>query len=390
MPEIVFWILVFIILYTYLGYTALLWFLSLFKTNRPLPPLTDKELPEVTLLIAIYNEREIICQKIENCLSLDYPSGKLKFLWVTDGTTDGSNIILQENQQFQVLHSTDRKGKTAALNRAMEYVKTPLTVFTDANTYLNSDAIRIIVARFANQKTGCVAGEKRIIALERDSATGAGEGIYWNYESYIKKLEASVGSAQGAAGEIYAIRTQLYSPPPEDFVLDDFVVTMSIAQKGYKIDYEPRAIATEHASYNIHEELVRKIRIAAGGFQVLFAFLELLNFKKHFFLSLQYLSHKVLRWTLVPTALLLVFFLNLYIWLRNPEISVYLILLCLQLAFYLIAFLGSFLQQRLVRFKLLFAPFYLCMMNYAIVLGFVRFMGNKQHAAWEKAKRKAG
>ncbi|MBN2487083.1 MAG: glycosyltransferase family 2 protein [Bacteroidales bacterium] len=383
-----FWITVLIIFYAYIGYTLLLRFFVLFKKKPHNLELTTVQLPEVTLLIAAYNEKDIIDRKIKNSGELYYPKEKLRQVWVTDGSTDGSNELLQQTKDITVLHVPERNGKTSAVNRAMETIKTPFTVLCDANTILAPQSVYKLISAFNSPEVGCVAGEKRIVSRLKDKATAAGEGFYWNYESLIKKLEASFGSTLGAAGELYAIRTNLYSPPPDNTILDDFVVSLSIADRGFKINYQPGAYAVEESSFNIAEEMKRKIRIAAGSFQVLFGMPSLLNFKKHFSLSYQYLSHKVLRWLIVPFSFPLAFFLNLALVFKHQSPRIYIILLVFQLIFYFFALLGSFLKEKSIRIKILFYPFYLLMMNYCIVLGLIRYLRKNQNAAWEKAKRR--
>lgn len=388
MLKIIFWILVCIVFYSYIGYTLLLFIFSLFVKKPQRPEISDEELPDVTLLIAAYNERDIIPAKVSNSEDLIYPKEKLHFLWITDGSTDGSDEILQSNHSIQVMHEPERKGKTAAINRAMQYVKTPFTVLCDANTMLAPLSVKKLVAAFYSEKIGCVAGEKRIITREKDKVTAAGEGFYWMYESNIKKLESKFGSTLGAAGELYAIRTNLYEPPPEDTILDDFVVSLKIAENGFKINYQPEAIASEDSSFNIQEEMKRKIRIAAGSFQVLFGATSLLNFFKHFKLSFQYFSHKVLRWLIVPFAFPVVFILNLLIVLAGFKPNFYFFFLLIQVLFYLLVIAGSLQKNKVTQYKLLFYPYYISMMNYCIILGLFRFLGKNQSAAWEKARRK--
>ena len=167
--EILFWFALFVVFYTYLGYGILLYILVKLKEFFVKPvrrslPATDGELPEVTLFITAFNEEEVVDEKMENCLELDYPADKLHIVWVTDGSNDGTNERLQTRWQgkatvhFQPL----RQGKTAAMTRGMTLVDTPLVVFTDANTMVNREAIREIVLAFQDPKVGCVAGEKRI------------------------------------------------------------------------------------------------------------------------------------------------------------------------------------------------------------------------------------
>lgn len=387
MIELFFWISLVLIAYTYFGYTLLLWVLSIFKKSKKTIQKPDSELPEVTHIIAAYNEKRIIPQKIQNCKSLNYPKNKITHLWVTDGSTDGSDELLKSMKEVELLHEPERKGKTAALNRAMQHVQTSYTIFSDANSMLSENAIRELIQKFDSPVIGCVAGEKRITAEGREKAPGAGEGIYWNYESLIKKLESKFGSTMGAVGELYAIRTELFLPPPENTILDDFVVSLGIAHRGFQIKYNAKACAREHASNSIQEELKRKIRIAAGGFQTLTKYPGLLNFFKHPRLSFQYLSHKVMRWLMVPLSLLAVLFFNIYIVFNNPT-HIFELFLMLQALFYLFAFGGFLLRNTAMKLKIFFLPYYILMMNYAQLAGLFRYFRGKQSAAWEKSERK--
>lgn len=388
MLKLLFWILVLIIFYAYAGYSLLLMLFNLFKKKNINPEINSNDLPEVTLLIASYNEKDILKEKIENSNNLIYPKSKLHHLWITDGSTDGSDNLLRNTPGMIVLHLPERNGKTAAINRAMQSVKTPFTVLCDANSMLSPNAIKKLMESFCDDGIGCVAGEKRISTQKKDKASAAGEGFYWNYESFIKKLESSFGSTLGAAGELYAIRTELYTPPANNIILDDFVVSLNIAEKGFKIKYQPEAYATEDSSFNISEEMKRKIRIAAGSFQVLFGRPSLLNFFRHFKLSFQYLSHKAIRWLFVPFAIPLAFLFNLIIVIHFKNIDLYFYLLATQVLFYLLVIAGSALKDKITRIKILFYPFYLVMMNYCIILGLWRYLTKNQDAAWEKVKRR--
>jgi cellulose synthase/poly-beta-1,6-N-acetylglucosamine synthase-like glycosyltransferase len=382
--EIIFWLLLAIILYSYVGYALVLVIITKFKKNiqQPMPD----EWPRVTLFIAAYNEKDIIEAKLKNTQELDYPKDKLTQLWVTDGSDDGSHLLLKQKEGVVVLHNNDRKGKISAMNRGVKYVETPIIVFCDANTMLNTQAIKEAVKCFNDPNVGCVAGEKRIIASKLEKAVGAGEGFYWKYESRIKELESRIGSTIGAAGELFAIRTELYEEVETDTLLDDFVISLRIAQKGYTVKYAPNAIACETSSASMGDELKRKIRIAAGGIQTLFRLSSLLNVFKYRMLSFKYWSHKVLRWTLVPFAMMALFFINLYLICINQS-SLYLTVFVLQAVGYLLALLGRIFNHKQTRFKILFAPYYLVIMNYAIVLGIIRYIKGKQSVNWEKAKR---
>ncbi len=381
-----FWIGIFIVFYTYLGYGILLYTLVRIKEvfHKPVRyDLTDP-LPEVTLFIAAYNEEDIVAAKMKNCHALSYPVDKLKIVWVTDGSNDHTNEYLKKYPEVTVLFQPERRGKTAALNRGIQHVTTPYVVFTDANTMLNADAITEIVRQFSNPKVGCVAGEKRVETATAQGAT-AGEGIYWKYESALKALDYRLYSAVGAAGELFAVRTELFEQMPPDTLLDDFILSLRIAQKGYKIAYCKEAYATETASLNMKEEEKRKIRIAAGGLQSVWRLRSLFNIFRYGTLSFQFISHRVLRWTITPIVLFLLIPLNIILTCKSE--FTYIFLLLLQVAFYIMAYAGYLLERRNLRNKLLFIPYYFSFMNINVIRGFFYLAGNKGNGAWEKAKR---
>lgn len=390
--KITFWVLLFIVFYAYLGYGILLFFLIRIKRalkGKPAEGNTDDYEPEVTLFIAAYNEREFVDAKIKNCLELDYPREKLKIVWVTDGSDDGTPDLLKQYPGIEVHHLPERSGKIGAMNRGMQFVKTPIVVFCDANTMLGNESIRRIVRLFRNPKVGCVSGEKRIFKKEKDSAAGAGEGLYWKYESTLKKWDAELYSVVGAAGELFAIRSELYQVVEKDTLLDDFIISLRVAQKGYTIQYDPDAYAIESASANVKEELKRKIRISAGGIQSVIRLRSLLNFFKYGTLSFQYISHRVLRWTLAPLSLLLMLITGLILALNEGifDFGLYSLIFWLQVLFYLAALLGWYLENRAIRLKILFIPYYFFIMNLSVFLGLKRYLKKTQSVNWERAKR---
>lgn len=381
-----FWFGLFIVFYTYIGYGILLYALVRIKElfGKKAALVLPEPLPDVTLFIAAYNEEDIIGKKMENCRSLSYPAGKLHIVWVTDGSDDHTNERLAEYKDATVLFSPERRGKTAALNRGMQYVSTPYVVFTDANTMLNADAIKEIVRCFSDPEVGCVAGEKRVDTQSAQGAT-AGEGLYWKYESALKDLDDRLYSAVGAAGELFAIRSRLFEQMPPDTLLDDFILSLRIAARGYKIAYCKKAYATETASLNMKEEEKRKIRIAAGGLQSVWRLKSLFNIFRYGTLSFQYVSHRVLRWTLTPLMLFLLLPVNLVLALSGSPF--YIGTLILQLLFYVAAYAGYRLERRNLRNKLLFVPYYFIFMNLNVIRGFFYLNRNKGNGAWSKAKR---
>lgn len=386
--EISFWASFAIVFYAFLGYGIVLY--GMVKIKRMHKPLNDKFPenfePPVTLVIPCFNEADILADKIGNCKLLDYPSEKLSIVFITDGSTDNSENFLKAWPEIEVLHNSRRGGKTAAENRAMKFVKTPFVIFSDANTLLNTAAVKNIVRHFADENVGCVSGEKRIINETADSASAAGEGIYWKYESLLKKLDSELYSAVGAAGELVAFRTELYTDLPEDTLLDDFMQSMQMAAAGYKIVYEPEAYAVETASENVAEELKRKVRICAGGWQSISRLSGKLTAGKTPLLYFQYLSHRVLRWTVTPFLLIAMFVLN--IWMGMDGNLFYQGLMAAQILFYSAAMVGYALENRRVRFKPVFVPYYFCIMNYAVLAGLQKYLSGQQKATWDKAQRK--
>jgi cellulose synthase/poly-beta-1,6-N-acetylglucosamine synthase-like glycosyltransferase len=390
--KITFWAIFFIIIYTYIGYGILLY--AIIKIRRAFN-IGKKEIidysfePEVTLFIAAYNEKDYVAAKMKNSLNLEYPKEKLNIMWVTDGSDDGTPDLLKGYPNTSVHHLAERNGKIGAMNRGMDLVKTPIVIFSDANTNLGKQSIRRIVNLFSSPKVGCVSGEKRIVDKESDMASGAGEGIYWKYESALKKWDAELYSVVGAAGELFAIRTALYKYVEKDTILDDFIISLRIAQDGYTIQYDPEAYAIETASANVKEELKRKIRISAGGIQSIVRLYSLLNIFKFGTLSFQYISHRVLRWSLTPLCLILLIPV-LTILAANEGLfsfGFYSILFWLQLLFYASAILGWFLENRETSIKILFVPYYFFIMNLSVVLGFFRYIKNSQSVNWERSRR---
>ena len=377
-----FWLFLAVVLYTYAGYAVLvgLWG-ALARRGRPAPSTTFE--PEVTLVVPAYNEAAILAEKVRNCQALDYPADKLRLLFITDGSTDDSGAVLADFPAVQHLHSPERAGKSMAENRAIRYVTTPYVVFTDCNTTLNPAAVRNLVRHYADATVGAVSGEKRV--QNDGSASGAGEGMYWKYESFLKRCDSDIYSLMGAAGELVSFRTSLFKPLEADTILDDFVQSMRIVDAGYRVIYEPEAYAMEPPSFSLKDEMERKVRICAGGWQAMSRLLPLLNPLRQPVVALLYVSHRVLRWSLTPLLLALLLPLNAALALAYG--GIYTLLLAGQVLFYGAAALGWWRASRGQAAGPLLVPLYFTMMNVAVFLGANRFFRNRQPAAWAKAQR---
>ncbi len=386
--KIVFWFSLFIVFYSYLGYGILIYVIVRIKRLFAGPPraLPTGFEPEVTLVIAAFNEEDFIETKISNTFELEYPADKLKIIFITDGSTDGTGAHIQAHPRIEWLHKPERRGKVAAMNRAMTFVRTPLVIFCDANTLLNRECVREIVKHYADPKVGGVAGEKKVHSPEKDQAAGAGEGIYWKYESQLKKLDSELYSVVGAAGELFSVRTDLFHEARENTVIEDFVQSLQICLDGYVVRYEPGAYAIETASASMKEEQKRKIRITAGAFQAMIILKSLFNPLRNPVLTFQFISHRILRWTLCPLCLFLLFISNLWLILLNPA-PLYLVIFGAQTVFYVLAWTGWAFASRNISVKALYVPYYFMFMNLSVYLGFVRFLRGSQSAVWEKALR---
>lgn len=382
-----FWISGFILLYTYLGYGVLIYVLTTWKKRSVLHETAISELPFVTFVIAAYNESAYIMEKIYNTLALDYPREKLQIFVVTDGSTDRTPDLVRRFDNIRLFHQPERKGKIHAVNRVMPKVDSPIVVFSDANTALNPKALQYMVSHYQDPQVGGVSGEKIIVDLAADGAAGSGEGLYWKYESLLKQLDSRLYSMVGSAGELFSIRTRLYEPPPENMIIEDFFISLKIVANGSRFAYEPRALATETASATVNDEWKRKVRISAGGLQAIIQLAMLLNPFRFGVVTFQYISHRVLRWTLAPVALLVAFFSNAYLaWSGHWG---YQALLACQISFYLLAGLGYVYRNRKIAIKGFFVPFYFTVMNASVYAGFYRFLSGKQSVLWEKTKRAA-
>ena len=377
MTTTLFWLCLAIVVYTYVGYGLILYLLVFIKRlaikAKPLADITDDCLPEVTLMVCAYNEEDIISEKMSNIHSLDYPADRLHLVWATDGSTDNTNSILSAYPDVKIVFSPERRGKSAALKHGIKEVSTEIVMMTDANTMLNPGAVREIVRLMQTPKVGCVSGEKKVMAKSDSDKAAQGEGLYWKYESTLKRLDSELYSAMGAAGELCVIRRQLMTDIPDDTLLDDFVISMEIVRMGYKIAYTSKAFAMEYGSADLHEESKRKRRIAAGGLQSSWRLRSLMNPLRHPVVAFQFVSHRVLRWTITPVCLFALIPLNTILVISGEGI-IYTIIWILQILFYASALAGMKISK------------YFVFMNLNVFRG-MAYLINNTSGTWEKAKR---
>ena len=389
--KLIFWICLFLVFYTYIGYGLLLYVLLLLKRTFGRKPLVltlpaDDQLPAVTLMICAFNEEEVIKEKMENIRQIDYPRDKFCVMWVTDGSTDRSNQLLSAYDDVTLVFSPERRGKAAAMQHGLQENKAEFVVFTDANTILNTNSIREIVRLFMDERVGCVSGEKRVAARADGEVAAEGEGLYWRYESTLKRWDSELYSAMGAAGELFAVRMSHYRAAPSNALLDDFMISMLMVEDGHRIAYTSEAYAVEYGSANMHEESKRKRRIAAGGLQSIWWLRSLMNPLKYPVASFLFVSHRVLRWSVTPFAMLALIPLNVALILMGCG-TVYTVIGVLQALFYAAAAMGWLLDKIGRKSKLLYVPYYFMFMNVNVFRGISYLTTHHTSGTWEKAKR---
>ena len=372
-----------LIFYTYLGYPMII--LGLAKFFPKIRKVDVLSRPTVSWIVPCFNEEQVIQGKIENLLALDYPKHKLEIILITDGSTDRTHEYAMNYKQVKVLHQDNRAGKAAAENRAMKFAKGEIIVFNDANTIVSRGALKHMVKHYADSQVGGVSGAKGIIADKQDAAASEGEGLYWKYESMIKNADSIFNSLMGAAGELVSFRSELVMDLPEDTILDDFMQSFNILKQGYIMIYEPKAKAEETSSINVEEELKRKVRIAAGGWQSMSRLPFMLNLLKRPIQSWMYISHRVLRWSVTAFALPILYLLTAFTLDSNNLLLIALFIA--QSTFYFIALIGHQFRDKSLPGPVL-AIYYFVLMNYAVIVGFQRFIGGKQGGAWERSVRK--
>ncbi|HET9825267.1 MAG TPA: glycosyltransferase family 2 protein [Chitinophagaceae bacterium] len=387
--EITFWFSVAILFYCYVGYGIFLVAWNAIKRLfHPHNPPGDFELVPVTLVVAAYNEESTLNEKIKNTLEIDYPADLLQVIFITDGSTDGSSELVGQYPFITLLHQSHREGKSAAIKRAMRFVRTPVVIFSDANSMLNNGCIKAMIRHYADPRVGGVAGEKRISSNGHNSVIGDAEGLYWTYESFMKQQDSMFNTVVGAAGELFSIRTELFQMQEDNLILDDFIISMQVCLDGYKIQYEPRAYSMEHPSASLLEEEKRKIRIGAGAFQATEYLKQGLHFFKYPQLSFQYFSRRLLRWIACPILIVVVFLANIWLVVHQPGVIFNTVLLA-QVVFYFLAFMGRVFIAAGARIGILNVPFYFLFMNVCLVKGFVQYIQGSQSVLWEKSVREA-
>ena len=388
---IIFWLSVAAVVYVYVGYPILITLLA--RLRKPLS-LSSNYHPTVTLIFAANNEQKVIAKKLENTLELDYPREKLQILVADDGSTDQTAEIVKsfQAQGVELVSFQQRRGKLAALINAIENVRGDIILFSDADNFYPPDALQATVKYFQNQSIGAVSGGRNVIG---ESSLGNAEGLYWQYEEFIKRQESRFGSCAGVAGDLLAIRRPLFTPPPLGIINDDFYMALGVLKQGYRVVYAPDARSYHPVAGTEQGEIERRSRMVAGRYQVIFSAWHMLPWKNPAAVW-QIVSHKYLR-PLVPFAMIAAFLSNVFalfgVWLVDGPAWLLLaapfdtIFLVLQVLFYSVAFVGMRIKSRGLLGKILYLPTFLVNSNLAALGGFYRYISSKQTVVWKKVAR---
>ena len=371
-----FWCSVWSLLYIYAGYPVLVWGLAKLFGREPRRRAIT---PTVSLLIPAYNEEAHIEAKLRNSLALNYPTDRLEIVVANDGSTDGTVKIVERYRPHGIRLLTMREniGKAAMLDRVVPLLRGELVAFSDASSELEPDALRRLVRSFADSRVGCVSGLYRLKGS--DDLRSEGEGLYWRYETFIKRQESRLHSILGAHGAFYAIRRALFQQVQGTAINDDYFIPMRIVDQGYRAVYEPAAVCWEREAATVEGEFARRRRIAAGNCQQMIELRSLLSPWRGW-VAFCFFSHKVLR-TLAPLFLILLFVSSW--WLPQPF---RLITLALQVVFYLCAYAGFLCQRQGLAVRWLSPPLYFCVGNLAMFAGLLRYCCGRQRPVWERAR----
>lgn len=380
MAEIILWLSLSLVGYAYVGYPLLIALLSLFIDNKVKRTAIE---PYISILISAYNEEKDIEAKLKNSFELDYPKDRLEVVVASDGSTDSTDDIVKGYEKNAVgirvvLHRVEgRLGKTAAQNSAVNICKGDIIVFSDAASMYDRNAIRAIVRNYTDPMVGAVSGMYKYVN-KKGASVGFATILFWNLENFIKSRQTKIKTITGCCGCIYSVRKELYTSLPPA-IISDLVEPLTILQKGYRIVFEPEALAFEETAGKVEEEFKMRIRVIVRGMNGMLFVSRLFNPFKYPFVSFQLISHKLLRW-LVPVFATIAFISNAALvgtsWFYNATFT------C-QILFYSLAFFGYLAEKKGIRNKVLYLPLYFCIVNLASLISMFKMMKRENIVTWQ-------
>ncbi|MEX0739688.1 MAG: glycosyltransferase family 2 protein [Pseudohongiella sp.] len=367
--------------YVFMGYPLVLAAWARFRLN---PPCAGDYEPGISVLIIAYNEQATIRNKILNLLALDYPKNKLQIVIASDASTDGTERIVSEYSEhgIQLHRRRTQSGKPSSLNAIIPQLAGDLVVLMDARQSVAPNCLRALARNFRDASVGAVSGELHLAPAPAgptgNNGMASGVGFYWRYEKFIRRLESGIDSSVGVSGALYAIRKDLFLTIKPDTLLDDLLIPMNVVRQGYRVVFEPEAAATDSAPVNARSEFGRKVRTIAGNFQLLSRETWLLNPAVNR-IWLQTVSHKLLRLT-APVFLLTLLISNAFL----LEHLLFRATFLLQMIFYSAALIGMISASRRTSSRALAIPYAFCVLNWATVIGFFRFLIGQQQIVWKR------
>ncbi len=381
MAQIMFWFSIGVIALVYFGYPLMLSLVAYFNKK---PHNKNRIEPYVTLLIPAYNEENVIREKLNNSLSLDYPKEKIEILLILDECTDKTKDIAEQyiDKGIKIIEQKPRRGKMAALNMAVSQARGEILLFTDADVLLDAKSVMNLVENFSDNNIGCVGGELHYES-DRNSLVEAGEGLYFSYDKFLRSKESDMQTLFVVSGSIYAMRKSLFTTIREDLA-DDFINPISVASKGVGVVYDQTAKAFGKIAKTTKDEFGQKVRMITQGFHGSTQIFKFIN-SKNFIYLFEFIFHKFLRW-MVPLFLISIFVSNLFL----LNLRFYQVIFYAQILFYLLALAGFFLQERRINIKLFYIPFYFVLINTASLVGFLKFLTGGTRGTWEKAETTRG
>jgi cellulose synthase/poly-beta-1,6-N-acetylglucosamine synthase-like glycosyltransferase len=380
--EIVFWISAAALVYTYVGYPLLISIMSCFRQREVLSASFE---PFVSIVITAYNEERDLRAKLENTLALDYRHEFLEIIVASDCSTDATDDIAHEfaDRGVRLVRQSQRLGKTAAQNLAVEQARGEIVLFSDATSLYQQDVLRVMMPNFADSTVGCVAG--RLIYVDpTDSRVGRGARSYWSYETFLKKHESRVCSLIGASGCLYAVRKSAYLPLYNE-ACSDFIIATKMVEQGLRAVYEPRAICTEETNRHTDKELKMRVRVIAQTLTDLWRHRAMMNPRRSGFYAVQLLSHKVMRYA-VPIFLIAIIVASGAL---AKHSLFYWVVFGAQLISYLGALAAWMLERVGVRNRMLAMPQYFVLSNLASMIACYQFLRGERYAHWETNRESA-
>jgi cellulose synthase/poly-beta-1,6-N-acetylglucosamine synthase-like glycosyltransferase len=375
------WMAAVLIAYVFVGYPLLLALVA--RPRAGVPSRITGELPRLTLLISAYNEKAVIEEKLKNALASDYPKELLEIIVISDCSDDGTDEIVLRYAPLQVrlVKLKERVGKSAGLNLGVQQASGDVLVFSDANAIYQQDAVRMLVRQFSDLRVGYVVGNARYVEHAGQAPSAESEGLYWKLETWLKQKESDFGSVVGGDGAIYAIRRELFTPlRPTD--INDFLNPLQIIICGFRGAYDRKAVCYEEAGDSFEKEFRRKTRIISRSLNAICRAPRVLlpwTQPRHW---IALISHKVLRW-FIPFFLLILFFTSLCLW----HIPFYAAAFGLQLTFYFLAVLGWYMGRSGKCPRILYLPYYFCLVNLASLLGVLKFLTGSLSPTWQTIRQ---